>query len=708
MPQFPELAAPTLPEQDEPSMEPTREIYWNIVGGALLYVLATVAVALFAWGLFRRIRLWRLGTPGARLDRIPERVGGVLTEVFYQRRLRRRSFPAVVHLLVFYGFLAQFVATSLIALQEWSGVDFLRGSFYLGYSLVSDVFGLLAIVGLCMALWRRLVLRPPHLHSFLDDWLSLALLLVIFLQGFVLEGCRIAVTELQQQPELARWSPGGSAIALLIEDLGAAQLRTIHRSLWWIHAATAFAFIGYMGHGKLRHVFFGPLNVFLRNLDGSGKLSHPDIEAMLDSDPDALESLGVARIDQFKRKQLLDLDSCVNCGRCEEVCPASLSGAALSPRKLIQDLMQHLHDTGPALLNAPSGSGESLPSEAPPLVGTPSDAGPRPAVLEEEIWGCRTCGACQTECPVAVEHIPTIIDMRRNQVMTESRMSDGTQQFLKNIEDRTHPWVGTTHDREAWFADLDIKVLGRGDTAEYLFWVGCTGALVDRNIQVTRAMVRVLQAARVDFAVLGAEESCTGDPARRVGEELAFQTCAKTNVETFARYGVEKIIVTCPHCFNSFKNEYADFDGRYKVVHHTQLIKDLVRAGRLRLREELTSLTYHDPCYLGRHNEVYDEPREVLQSLARPGGMVEMARSRSRALCCGSGGGYAWMDDAPPKRINHMRLEDVRSCGASTTAVSCPFCMQMLDEAVSATDPDGGIRIADIAELVAENLEETT
>jgi Fe-S oxidoreductase/nitrate reductase gamma subunit len=688
-------------------MEPTREIYWNIVGGALLYVLATVAVALFAWGLFRRIRLWRLGTPGARLDRIPERLGGVLTEVFYQRRLRRRSFPAIVHLLVFYGFLAQFAATSMIALQEWSGVHFLRGSFYLGYSLVSDVFGLLAILGLCMALWRRLVMRPPHLHSFLDDWLSLGLLLVLFLQGFVLEGCRIAVTELQQQPELARWSPGGYAVALWVEDLGTAPLKAIHRSLWWIHAATAFVFIGYMGFGKLRHVFFGPLNVFLRNLDGSGKLSHPDIEALLDTDPDALENLGVARIDQFTWKQLLDLDSCVNCGRCEEVCPASLSGAALSPRKLIQDLMQHLHDTGPALLSEPSGSNGSPPSETPALVGTPSDAGPRAAVLEEELWGCRTCGACQTECPVAVEHIPTIIDMRRNQVMTESRMSDETQQFLKNIEDRAHPWVGTTQDREAWFADLDIKVLGRGDTAEYLFWVGCTGALVDRNIQVTRAMVRVLQAAGVDFAVLGAEESCTGDPARRVGEELAFQTCAKTNVETFVRYGVEKIIVTCPHCFNSFKNEYADFDGRYEVVHHTQLIRDLVRTGRLRLREELTSLTYHDPCYLGRHNQVYDEPREVLQSLAAPGGMVEMARSRSRALCCGSGGGYAWMDDAPPNRINHMRLEDVRSCGASTTAVSCPFCMQMLDEAVAAKDPDGGIRIADIAELVAENLEET-
>jgi len=684
-------------------VEATREIYWNIIGGALLYGLAVVAVAFFAWGVFRHIRLWRLGAPGVRpgirLDRIGERARGLLTEVFGQRRLRRRSFPAVVHLLIFYGFLAQFAATSLIALQEWSGVHFLRGPFYLGYSLVSDVFGMLAIVGLCMALWRRLVLRPPYLHSFVDDWLSLGLLLVLFLQGFVLEGCRIAVTELQQQPALARWSPGGYAVALLIEDLGSARLSTIHRFLWWIHAATAFVFIGYMSHGKLGHIFYGPLNIFLRNLDGSGKLSHPDIEAMLDSDPDALENLGVARIDQFKRKQLLDLDTCVNCGRCEEVCPVSLSGGALSPRKLIQDLNRQLHEMGPTLLGASAGSNAESPlPDVPPVVGA--------AVLEEEIWGCRTCGACQTECPVSVEHIPTIIDMRRNLVMTESRMGEETQQFLKNIEDRMHPWVGTAHDREAWFADLDIKVLGRGDTAEYLFWVGCTGALVDRNIKVTRAMVRVLQAAGVDFAVLGAEESCTGDPARRVGEELSFQTCARSNVEALARYGVNKIIVTCPHCFNSFKNEYPDFDGRYEVVHHTQLIADLVRSGRLRLREELTSLTYHDPCYLGRHNGVYDEPREVLAALSQPGGFQDMERSRSRALCCGAGGGYAWMDDAPPRRINQMRLEDVRSSGASTAAVSCPFCMQMFDEAVSAKDPEGGIRVADIAELVADALEE--
>ena len=354
--------------------------------------------------------------------------------------------------------------------------------------------------------------------------------------------------------------------------------KALHRLLWWFHAATAFVFIGYLSHGKLGHVFYGPLNIFLRSLGGSGKLAHPDIEAVLESDPDALESLGVARLDGFSWKQLVDLDACVNCGRCEEVCPASLSGAALSPRKLIQDMSRHLHETGPALLAATSSSGDEQARGAPlpPLFGPSSDEAPRPAVLEEEIWGCRTCGACQQECPVHVEHVPKIVDMRRHLVMTDSRMSDETQLLLKNLDDRMHPWVGTAHDREAWFADLDLKVFGRGDRAEYLFWVGCTGAMVDRNIEVSRSVVKVLRAAGVDFAVLGAEEVCTGDPARRVGGELTFQTCAKTNIETLAGYGVEKIITSCPHCFNTLKNEYPDFGGRYEVTHHSQLIADLI------------------------------------------------------------------------------------------------------------------------------------
>jgi Fe-S oxidoreductase/nitrate reductase gamma subunit len=683
---------------------PTREIYWNISEGSLIYLLALVAVGFLVYGTRARLRLWRLGGDEARFDRLPERLSGLLIEIFGQRRQLRDPVPGIAHLLIFYGFLAQFLATSLIAVQEWTGLHFLQGSFYLGYSLLSDCFGLLGIVGLCMAAWRRGVTRPPRLHSVLDDWTSLALLLLIFVQGFAVEGLRIATTELTQQPDLARWSPGGYAVALALQRLDAGTLRAVHRFIWWFHGATAMVFIAYVIHGKLRHIFFGIANVFFRNLGPSGKLSHPDIDALADSDPDALDRLGVQRIEQLSWKGLLDLDACVNCGRCEAVCPAHGSGVALSPRKLIQDMYHHFSEVGPLLLTA--GADGSADATGPVLFGDGAEGAPRAAVLEEELWGCRTCGACHQECPLFIEHVPKIVDMRRYLVMTESKMSEEAQMFLKNMDDRMHPWVGASRDREEWYRDLDVKVLGNGDQAEYLYWVGCTGAMQDRNVKTTRAMVKVLQAGGVDFGILGPEEVCTGDPARRVGGELTFQICAKANIETLERYGVTKIITTCPHCFNTYANEYPDFGGRYEVIHHTQLIRDLLRSGRLTLKKQLDSLTYHDPCYLGRHNGVYDAPREVIGAIAEPGGFMELERNQSKSLCCGSGGGYAWMDDDPKRRINHTRIEEVKACGATTAAVSCPFCMQMFEDALSSLDPEKTIRAVDIAELVAEALED--
>ncbi len=684
----------------------TREIYWNIAGGALIYVFAAVAAGFVAWGIWKRVRLWRLGHREARSDRVRARLGGLLAEVFGQRRSLRDPVPGVAHLLLFYGFLAEVVATAHIAVQEWTGIHFLRGSYYLWYSLLSDLFGLLAIGGLIVLLWRRAVVHPARLHSVFDDWIALGLLLLVFVQGFVVEGIRIATTELAQQPDLARWSPGGRLVALPLAGLGEPALRSLHRFFWWFHALTAFAFLGYFVFGKLAHAFYGTANVFLRDLGPTGRLVHADVDALAESDPDALERLGTTAIDGFSWKGLLDLDACMNCGRCEEVCPAHQSGVPLSPRKLIRDMKDHLTALGPSLL-ARSAGGAQAPSPAlPPLYGVGGGGDPQPAVLEVELWGCRTCGACQRECPVYIEHVPKIVEMRRALVMTDSRMSAEVQQLLKSLDDRMHPWVGRAGDREAWFADLDLKVLGNGDTAEWLFWVGCTGAMVDRNVKVTRAVAKVLQAGGVDFAVLGAEECCSGDPARRVGGEVTFQVCAKTNLETLERYGVRKIVTACPHCFNTLANEYPDFGGHFEVVHHSELIAELVRSGRLRLSKRLGSLTYHDPCYLGRHNDVYDAPREVLRAVTTDGGFQELPRNRSRALCCGAGGGYAWMDDAPQTRINRMRVEEVMASGASTAAVSCPFCMQMFEDALAAVDPARSTQARDIAEIVADAIEE--
>ena len=678
-------------------MTPTREIYWNIVFGPLIYLFAAMAIGVMSYGIYQRVRLWRLGGGEMRTDNPVKRLWGVVDELVVHRRMLRDPYPGLMHLFIFYGFFAELIATSMIAVQEWTGIHYLKGNLYLGYSLLSDGFGLLGIVGILMALWRRLVMKPERMNSVLDDYLALWLLLLVFVQGFVVEGLRIAATELRHNPALAPWSPGGYAVALTLQGLSLETLRFLHRINWWFHAITAFVLLGYMGFGKFNHIWYGLLNMFCRNLESSGKLSFIDIEATMEADPEAIETLGVEKIEGYTWKNLLDLDACTNCGRCQDVCPAYMSGVPLSPKKLIQDMKAHLSETGPAALAENGETGERTP-----LFGEPGD---NPAVLEEELWGCRTCGACQQECPVFIEHIPKMVDMRRYLVMMESKTSEDARQFLKSMDERQHPWVGAQHNREEWYEGLDVKVLASGGKAEYLYWVGCTGSMIDRNIEVSRAMVKILSAAGVDFAILGAEEVCTGDPARRAGGEFTFQMCAKQNIETLNGYEVKKIITTCPHCFNTYKNEYPDFGGNYEVVHHTQLIAELIKSGKLKLKKSLGSITYHDPCYLGRHNGVYDAPRDVLHQIS-DGGFTELARNRSRSLCCGAGGGYAWMDDDPKKRINHERLEDVKACGAETAAVSCPFCMQMFDDALKTLDPEKNIRAADIAELVAEAIEE--
>jgi Fe-S oxidoreductase/nitrate reductase gamma subunit len=688
----------------------TREIYWNIVGEQLIYLFFAVALATSALGVYRRYRLWRLGGGEARRDRLGERLAGLLVEVFGQRRQMRHRYPGLMHTFIFYGFLAEVIATSLVGIQEWTGIQFLQGTFYRWFSLLSDTFGLLAIVGLGMALTRRAAMRPKHVVSLSEDAIALSLLLLLFVQGFVTEGLRMAVTELHQNPALAHWSPGGYAVALLLQGVSDTTLRLLHRCSWWFHAVTAFVFIGYLAFGKLNHILYGALNIFFRNLDRGLALPYPDIEALMDAAESqagataaAEPVLGTQAIEQLSWKSLLDLDACVNCGRCESACPATQGGSKLNPRLLIQNLRDHLTTVGPSLLAARAGNGAMPGAERAPLVGeTPTGPG-RPAVLEEELWGCRTCGACQQECPMYIEHIPKIVDLRRHLVMTEARMSDEAQTFLKNIDDRLHPFAGASHTREEWYQDLDVKVFSRGDRAEYLFWVGCAGALIDRNIQVTRAFVKVLQAAGVDFAVLGAEESCTGDPARRVGGELTFQMCAKGNIALFEQYAIKRIITTCPHCFNTLAREYPEFGGRYEVIHHTELIQQLIKDGKLQLKKDVDAVTYHDPCYLGRHNGIYDAPRDVLAAVATDG-VRELARNRSKSLCCGAGGGYAWMDDKLESRINHTRFEEVKSCGATTAAVSCPFCMQMFEDAIRVKDPERTVRAADIAELVADAL----
>ncbi|MGH2584624.1 MAG: (Fe-S)-binding protein, partial [Dehalococcoidia bacterium] len=398
----------------------------------------------------------------------------------------------------------------------------------------------------------------------------------------------------------------------------------------------------------------------------------------------------VGKIQDFTWKQLFELDVCVRCGRCSDNCPAHISGQPLSPMMIIQNLKTHLNEVGPELIEAKQ-RGEPLPLFEHMVGG---------AVKEEALWACRTCGACMQECPVYIEHVPSIVDMRRWLVLDKAEVPETAMAALQNIEQRGHPWRGSPFTRTDWMDSMEVPQYD--GSQEYLYWVGCTGALVDRAIKITQAVVKLLSDAGVSYGVIGAAETCNGDPARRLGNEYLYQMLVQQNIETFNSLGVKKIIVHCPHCFNTFKNEYPDFGARFEVVHHAKLLDHLLKEGKLQPKAGLgQKITYHDPCYLGRLNGIYDEPRELLESI--PGvELVEMQRSRTTSMCCGAGGGNIWQKEKEGRRVNHVRTQQAIDTGADAVAVACPFCIQMFEDGIPALQPDEAKRIKafDIAELL--------
>jgi Fe-S oxidoreductase len=412
------------------------------------------------------------------------------------------------------------------------------------------------------------------------------------------------------------------------------------------------------------------------------------------------ENFGISKIQDFTWKDLLDLYSCAVCGRCHASCPAQLTGKTLSPREVIHNLKEHLLEAGPALLNPqPVTAKDGQPKE---MLGG--------VVTEPEIWACTTCGACQEVCPVGIEHVRKIIGFRRNLTMSQSKMPESAQLMLRNMQSRGNPWAGvqSMRLRGDWTNGLDLKILADGDTAETLFWVGCTGALVERNVKATLAMAKVFKAAGVDFAVLGDAETCCGDPARRAGYDFQFQIMAEQNIEMFKSHGIKQIITSCPHCLNTIKNEYPQYGGKFKVVHYTEFIADLIKQGKIKLSNELNStLTYHDPCYLGRYNNVYREPRGILKSI-HSAKMVEMERSKASSFCCGGGGGLMWIEEQPgTTKISHMRLEDALRTGADTVVTACPYCLQMFEESIEHKGIQCKLKAVDLVEIVEAAMKQS-
>jgi Fe-S oxidoreductase/nitrate reductase gamma subunit len=659
----------------------------------LIYVFSVIAIAYWVVSLYRRYKLWRLGKPDDSFKNIGKRIlvfiRTTVVDILGHRRFLRDPYPGMMHLMIFWGCIILLLAAAIDAITHYI-VGHIIGATYLWFSLIVDIGGILVLLGIILAAIRRYIWRPKRLNTLLDDDIGLALLAAILITGFMVEGLRQAATEIKVHPDWAVWSPGGWVLAKVFSGMSQNALLFWHRFLWWFHSALTIGTILYaaLAFSKLQHIFVSLLNIFFRTLGPVG------VPAPIDVEKAETEPLGVGAIKDFTWKQLLDLDACTNCGRCQDACPAWATGKPLSPRKVVQDLKVHMLKA----VNLQANQTEDVPT----LVGE--------APNEAEIWACTTCGACQETCPVYVEHIVKIIDLRRNLVMTLSKMPETAQLMLRNMQSRGHPWAGiqSLRLRGDWTSGLELKLLAEGDSANTLFWVGCTGALAERNVAATLSMTRVLKAAGVDFAVLGEAETCCGDPARRAGYEFQFQIMAEQNIEIFKSHNIKEIITACPHCYNTIKNEYPKYGGDFKVVHYTQLIADLIGQGKLKLTNGLNSkLTYHDPCYLGRYNSVYLEPRRILQAIPKTK-LVEMERSRNTGFCCGGGGGHMWIEEQPgTTKINQMRLEDAIKTGAETVVTACPYCLQMFEESIEHKEMKDSMKAKDLAEIVEAAMKQS-
>jgi Fe-S oxidoreductase/nitrate reductase gamma subunit len=697
----------------------TREVLFNLGHWLryLLYGATAVVFVILALGPLRKARVWLLGRPEARWDRVAERAKVFLLYGIGQGRMPNDMYAATMHLFIFWGWVVLFIGTLLIALHAdlWY---YLEGEVYLAYSTVLDVFGVLALVGILMALNRRYVMRPPKLRlgSLWDDVALLWLMLAIVITGFVIEGLRIATTELPgvavtghggdlfgvtsgtekevvPNPEWAPWSPVGWLLAKAFDGAGLSRdaMLSVHRVFWWLHLPMALAWTAWVGYGKISHIILGSANIFMRNLSPPRGLI-PGSTLTPIGDFETAESFGAGRLVDFTWKQLADVDVCVRCGRCEANCPATLSGKDLTPMGFLQDMKAYMYEAAPKLLEA------RRAGNAGPLEGERMIAGD--VVSRNVIWDCVTCGACETQCPVFIEHIGKLQDMRRYVVMTEAEMPETAQAVLTQLEQRGHPWRGTALTRTSWMEGLDVPAF-TGEQ-EYLYWVGCSGALVERNLPITRAVARLLKEAGLSFGCLGDEEACSGDPARRLGNEYLAQMQMRSVIEAWKAKGVRKVVTNCPHCFNIFSNEYPQFEGSFEVVHHTEVLAGLLRDGRLKPKSEFgRKVTYHDSCYLGRHNGVFEAPRQILRSLPSVE-LIEMPRSQRTSFCCGAGGGHMWVDESKGRRINHVRTEEAQLTGAGVVASNCPFCVQMFEDGVAAVEPDESKRMRpmDLAEIL--------
>jgi Fe-S oxidoreductase/nitrate reductase gamma subunit len=659
-------------------MEFSREIYWNVGHGAAtllpMYALTLAAIGVLVWGFLKRIKVYSQGQPLQRTDGLGGRIAGMLGNLLLQSKVLQVKGPGTAHGLFFWGFFLLFIGTCLIVVQAdftdlLFGVKFLKGPFYLVFSLVLDLAGLVAVVMLGGLLVRRYLVRPEGLESKRDDALMHGLLFAILLSGFVIEGARMAVTELGTP--LAAWSPVGLLFAQAFAGSGEASLRTLHSATWWLHLLLVMGFIVAIPFTKFRHIFTTSLNYLFTDLGPTGKL------VTLNLEDEAVESFGAGKVGDLTWKDIFDTDACTQCKRCQDRCPAHNTEKPLSPMQLVNRI-------GEVAFNRP---------EANLIEACDQDA----------IWACTTCRACQQICPASIEHVNKIVEMRRNLVLMEGVFpGDEVMTAMEQTEVNGNPLGMGYAARGDWAEELGIKPLAEDPEIDILYFVGCYASFDKRNIKIAKAFVELCRAAGVKVGILGKEEKCCGEPMRKMGNEYLYQTLAAENIGLIKGYGVKQVVTSCPHCFNTLDKDYRDLDFDIPVVNYTVFLQQLQQSGRLRLQAAELSCTYHDSCYLGRHNDIYDAPRQLLQ--AAGGTIVEMDKNRCEAFCCSAGGGRIMAEEKLGSRMNIKRVKMAAEAGAPVLVSNCPFCLTMFEDGIKGAELEDRMIPRDIAEILVERL----
>ncbi|GHO83034.1 4Fe-4S dicluster domain-containing protein [Dictyobacter formicarum] len=709
-----------------PAISPTGG--W--LGTILFVILFVAALVLFGIRVGKLVTLLQKARPEDRTDHINDRVGAFFKVVLGQSGVLRDPIPGIAHFFTFWGFIViQFGLLNLILGAFNGSIPFLGENRV--FAIVLDVFVVLVLLALVVFAIRRGIVRPKQLNSALhgpwDGFIILGLIFLVILTLALVETFEYAASS------GAAWTPLGAFFSPLFSHLSQGTNVIAYRTFWWLHILTVLGFLIYLPRSKHLHLMATPFNVFFRSYKPKGEL--PLIENLEDR-----EDYGVSKVEQFTWKQLLDGYACTECGRCNTVCPALNTGKPLYPKEIILGVKEALFVRSGEILGENSiynklgvaGIGaDKTPEEKEahhePLIGG--------IISQEALWACTTCMACMEICPVSIEHVPKIVDMRRSLVMEESEFPQEVTSLFNNIERNGNPWEISNDKRAEWAASLDIPLLAENPEAKVLYWVGCMGSFDRRNQQVATSVAKVLKAANVDFAILGPEETCTGDPARRIGNEYLWQMQAMQNIETLNGYGFNTkaasngdkeqseaatavatataitnkhrtIITACPHCFNTIKNEYPQLGGNYEVVHHTVFIDSLMAEEKLKLLKgfDKRKLTYHDPCYIGRYNDTYDEPRRVLTVL-NSNGVTEMGRNRNKSFCCGGGGGRVWMEEKVGKRVNQTRVNEALKTNAEVLAAGCPFCITMFEDGIKGVDAEEKMKVEDISEIIARAIE---